>query len=48
MKSHVKYIGVIPLSFYGLRIQELSPTGYECLSVAEVRVLPDALHPKVR
>jgi mannose-6-phosphate isomerase-like protein (cupin superfamily) len=48
MKNHVKYSGVTPFSFYGLTIRELSPTGYERLSVAEVIVPPGAVHPKAR
>ena len=37
MKNHAKYSCVTPFSFYNLTIRELSPTGYERLSVAEVR-----------
>ncbi|MFQ5875137.1 MAG: cupin domain-containing protein [Dehalococcoidia bacterium] len=48
MKNHVKYFCVTPFSFYDLTIRELSPTGYERLSVAEVRVPPGAAHPKAR
>ncbi len=48
MKNHARYSCVTPFSFYDLTIRELSPTGYERLSVAEVRVPPGATHPKAR
>ena len=48
MKHYVNYSGTAPFSFYDLIIRELSPQGYETLSVAEVRVPPGAVHPKGR
>ena len=48
MNNYVNYSAIVPFSFYDLVIRELSPEGYETLSVAEVRVLPGAAHPKAR
>ena len=48
MKNYVKYSNINPFQFYDLVIRELSPEGYETLSVAEVRVPPGAAHPTAR
>ena len=48
MIKHVDYSSIVPFSFYDLVIRELSPEGYDTLSVAEVRVPPGAAHPKAR
>ena len=36
--NHVNYSITVPFSFYDLVIRELSPQGYDTLSLAEVRV----------
>ena len=48
MNNYVNYSAIAPFSFYDLVIRELSPEGYETLSLAEVRVPPGAAHPNAR
>ena len=48
MSNHVTYSRSIPFSFFGLSIRELSPEGYDLMSVAEIAVPPGAEHPMAR